>query len=379
MKFVVDQNIRGAGETFSRHGDLQFMEGRLISAEHVQDADVLIIRTATRVDESLLRGSNVGFVGTTSIGTDHLDIGWLERNGIAWSNAPGCNADSAAQYTLAMIWLACQRLGRSLFEQRVGIVGRGNVGSRLEHLLQALGVETLANDPPLADLGETGLVSLGEALGCSIVSLHVPLSTETPYPTLNMIGERELSRMPDGALLVNAARGDVIDGDALLRELQSGRLQAALDVWPGEPLFSAELLQRTVVATPHVAGYSLDGKRNGTDMVYRAFCKWAGIEPVARSGTNAAATGPTALELELTPGDDPVTAALEAACFVSLHDKAMGRLVPLDPVKRAAGFDRLRRDYPDRRDFHAWRVTGADPAGAALLDRLGFVVTQMSD
>lgn len=373
MRIVVDQNIRGAGESFGHHGDLQFMEGRLISAEDVKDADALIIRTATRVDARLLEGSRVRFVGTTSIGTDHLDIRWLEHNGIAWSNAPGCNADSAAQYTLAMIWLACRRLGKPLPEQRVGIVGRGNVGSRLERLMRALGVKTLANDPPLADRGEPGLVSLDEVLGCGIVSLHVPLETAGPYPTGKMVGARALSRMPDGALLVNAARGDVVDGEALLKELEDGRLHAALDVWPGEPLFSAELLRRVVVATPHVAGYSLDGKRNGTGIVYRAFCDWAGIEPVAVPAGGSSATGAMP-ELVLSPGDDPVTAALESSCFVARHDEAMARLAPLSPEQRAAEFDRLRREYPPRRDFQAWRVRGADTAGAALLARLGFSI-----
>jgi erythronate-4-phosphate dehydrogenase len=374
LKIIVDQNIRGAGETFGHHGELQFMEGRLISASDVKDADVLIIRTATRVDGSLLEGSSVGFVGTTSIGTDHLDTDWLDRKGITWSNAPGCNADSAAQYTLAMIWLACQRLGKPLYEQRVGIVGRGNVGSRLERLLHALGVETLANDPPLADRGESGLVSLDEVLNCGIVSLHVPLETEGPYPTVRMIGARQLSRMPDDALLVNAARGDVIDGEALLQELTTGRLHAALDVWPGEPLFSADLLQQVVVATPHVGGYSLDGKRNGTDMVYLAFCEWAGIEPRNLPAGNAPAGGDPERELRLTPGDDPMTCALEATCFVPRHDEAMGRLVSLSVEQRAAEFDRLRKEYPSRRDFHAWTVRGADPATAALLARLGFSI-----
>jgi len=350
------------------------MEGRLISAEDVNDADVLIIRTATKVDRSLLENSNVRFVGTTSIGTDHLDTDWLDRQGIGWSNAPGCNADSAAQYTLAMIWLACQRLGRPLAEQRVGIVGRGNVGFRLERLLNAIGVETLANDPPLADRGETGLVSLDEALECNIVSLHVPLETQGPYPTLNLVGAPQMARMPDNSLLVNAARGDLISGEALLNELLNRRLHAALDVWPGEPFISADLLARIVVATPHVAGYSEDGKRNGTRMVYDAFCQWAGIEP-----GQVTSTGLDNPELALAPGEDPITAALEAACFVARHDEAMASLVPLSIDQRAAEFDRLRREYPSRRDFQAWTVRCADASQSGILNKLGIATEQMSD
>jgi len=374
LKIIVDQNIRGAGTTFGNHGDLEFMDGRSISASDVEDAEILIIRTATRVDRDLLGNSRVRFVGTTSIGTDHLDIEWLDQNGIAWSNAPGCNADSAAQYTLAMIWLACQRLGRPLQQQRVGIVGRGNVGSRLQRLLRVLDVDTLANDPQLEDQGEAGLVSLQDALGCDIVSLHVPLEDEGPYPTYRMIGADQLAQMTDHALLVNAARGDVIDGNALLAELLSRRLHAALDVWPGEPFFSSDLLSRTLVATPHVAGYSEDGKRNGTRIVYHAFCDWAGINPHTAPGSKTSVTDLQQPELMLATGEDPLTTALEAACFVPLHDEAMGRLIPLSPEQRAAEFDRLRREYPARRDFQAWTVHGADASGAAVLGRLGFSV-----
>ena len=140
MKIVVDQNIRGAGSTFGRHSKLEVVDGRALRAEHLRDTDVLIIRTTTRIDKHLLQDSPVGFVGTTSIGTDHMDIDWLEQRGISWASAPGCNADSAAQYTLAMMWLACERLGRRLTDQRVGIIGRGNVGSRVQRLLAVLGV-----------------------------------------------------------------------------------------------------------------------------------------------------------------------------------------------------------------------------------------------
>ena len=141
VKIVVDQNIRGIGDTFSHHGEIVLMDGREIRREHLLETDLLIIRTTTRVNAELLAGTPVRFVGTTSIGTDHLDIPWLEANGIRWCNAPGCNADSAAQYTLSMIWLACERLGLDLADLSVGIIGRGNVGSLVKKLMQTLGVK----------------------------------------------------------------------------------------------------------------------------------------------------------------------------------------------------------------------------------------------
>ncbi|NCF63010.1 MAG: DUF3410 domain-containing protein [Gammaproteobacteria bacterium] len=367
MKFIVDRNIRAAEATFGQHGELIMMDGRSIRKRDLADADALIIRTATRADEQLLHDTPVGFVGTTSIGTDHLDIPWLVRQGISWANAPGCNADSAAQYTLAMTWLACERLGRNLQDLRVGIVGRGNVGSRVQKLLAALGVRTVANDPPLADLGEPGLVSLEEALDQDIVSVHVPLTREGPYPTLRFLSTPQLARMPDGALLVNTARGDTMDAKPLLSELKSGRLHAALDVWPGEPVIDPQLLNATTVATPHIAGYSDDGKRKGTLMVYTAFCNWADLE---QSRYEAPSGEP--LKLDVDSGNKGISQILEATCFVNRHDQAMRRLQGLNQSAATAEFDRLRKEYPLRRDFHAWTVRCRDQETADTLGKLGF-------
>lgn len=368
LKIVVDRNIRGAEETFGRHGELVPMEGRAIRRADLADADLLIVRTATRVDADLLQGTPVGFVGTTSIGTDHMDIPWLESAGIGWANAPGCNADSAAQYTLAMIWLACERLGRDLRQQRVGIIGRGNVGSRLQKLLAALDVETLANDPPLADRGFSGLVDQTAVLGCDIVSLHVPLTDSGPYPTRSMIGSEQLARMPRGGLLVNAARGNVVEGASLLKAVRDGTVHAALDCWPNEPRLNHELLERTVVATPHVAGYSDDGKRNGTRIVYQAFCAWAGLAPVGRVADGQR------LALVIKDAESALAEALEAACFVPRHDQALRSLADLPMKTRASGFDALRKDYPYRRDFHGWSVACESKTAARTLSALGFVI-----
>jgi len=370
VNIIVDRNITAAESTFGAHADLRFMDGRAIRHEDLHDCDALIIRTATRVDESLLSGTPVRFVGSTSIGTDHMDLDWLEKNGIAWANAPGCNADSTAQYTLAMIALACERLGRGLTGLTAAVIGCGNVGSRVKALLQQLGLSVVANDPPLADAGKSGLVPLEQALAQDIVCLHVPLTTDGPYPTRGMIDRDVLARMHDKALLVNTSRGNVVQGQALLDELQAGRIHAALDVWPGEPRMDARLLHATTVATPHVAGYSADGKLRGTLMVYRAFCRWAGLQPVADP---AIPEGPP--ELRIPAGQDALASALDAACFVRRHDSEMRALADLPGDLRAAQFDRLRRDYPLRRDFSAWAVYCEDDASTQTLRRLGFCVT----
>ena len=367
MRIVIDRNIPGVDTTFAQHGDIEAVDGRSLDRQRLIHADALIIRSVTRVNAALLEDTAVQFVGTATIGTDHLDTSWLEQRGITWASAPGCNSDAAAQYTLAMIWLACERLERNPSDQSVGIIGRGNVGSRLQQLLAVLGISCLANDPPLADSGTSGLGSLDEALSQDIVCLHVPLTLHGPYPTFRMIDSMQLAKMHDFALLVNTARGDVLDGAALLSQLSIGRLHAALDVWPGEPQLEPVLLKATTVATPHVAGYSMDGKLNGTLMVYEAFCAWLDEPPnpcVYPDGE--------VLEMDLHAVKNPISSALQAACFVPRHDSAMRRLIDLAPNDRALMFDRLRRQYPSRRDFRAWQFHGADKNATSTLHKLGF-------
>ena len=283
MDIVADTNFALLDEFFARHGQIRRIPGREIRAENVRNADVLLLRSITRANAALLEGSNVQFVGTATIGTDHLDLDYLAERQIKWASAPGCNADAAAQYALAMAWLGCQRCGTDLRDLAVGIIGRGNVGSRLQALLNVLEIPSVACDPPLAELGEPGLVDLESALDQPVISMHVPLTHKRPYPTFRMLDARRLSLLPDGALLVNSSRGDVLDGNDLLQELESGRIHAALDVWPEEPELDLHLLDKTLLGTPHIAGYSQQGKQNGSLMIYRAFCEWQGI-PGRRPG-----------------------------------------------------------------------------------------------
>ncbi len=367
MKIVVDRNIPGIDGSFARHGDIERVDGRSLERKQLADADALITRSITRVDAGLLEGTAVRFVGTATIGTDHLDTHWLEQQGITWASAPGCNADAAAQYTLAIIFLACERLGWKAQDQSVGIIGRGNVGSRLQKLLTVLGMSCLANDPPLADSGKSGLVSLDEALSQDIVCLQVPLTRHGPYPTFHMIDAERLAQMNDSALLVNTSRGDVLDGTAVLSQLSNGRLHAALDVWPGEPDIDPALIRATTVATPHVAGYSEDGKLNGTLMIYQAFCKWLGEPPTTRTNKDN-----EFLDIIVHATNNPVSSVLDAVCFVQRHDSAMRRLTDLPPNELAVMFDRLRREYPSRRDFRAWRICRVEKNVALTLNGLGF-------
>jgi erythronate-4-phosphate dehydrogenase len=373
MHIVADANLALLEETFGRHATITRLPGREISAEHLVNADALLLRSVTRANREILDGSAVKFVGTATIGTDHLDIPYLEDRGIHWTSAPGCNANAAAQYSLAMAWLACERRGKDLRDLTVGIIGKGNVGSRLQGLLNVLQIPSVACDPPLADKGETGLVDLATALQQAVISLHVPLTRDGPYPTFQMLGRHQLSGLADGTILVNSSRGNVLVGTALLDAIGQGRISAALDVWPDEPQLSLPLLDCAVVATPHVAGYSLQGKQNGTLMIYHAFCQWAGIEPDAVSG----ATGVLSkLELELEMGVDPVSQLLASSCGVDGDDLTMRSALAAPDCDIAPTFDQLRKSYRLRNDFDAWEVSGASAKRLRLLREMGALTAE---
>lgn len=365
MLIVADQDLPLLDRTFGRHATLRLRPGREISRADLTDADALVVRSITRVGARILAGTPVRFVGTATIGLDHLDTEWLRASGVRWASAPGCNATAAAQYSLAMILLALQRGGRKPDGLSAGVIGRGNVGSRVQGLLHALGVPCVACDPPLQDRGVGGLVSLRRALDNDLVCLHVPLTRRGPCPTWRLLDAATLAGMPDQALLLNTARGDVVDGPALLRELDRGRLQAALDVWPGEPRLDPRLLELCRVATPHVAGYSEQGRQAGVLEVYRAFCHWAGLRPQEPRDRF-----PPARELRVGSGAQALCEAVTAATGVLRDDRALREAARAPDV--AAAFDALRRNYPARPEFRHWRITGSDDATRATLGALGF-------
>jgi erythronate-4-phosphate dehydrogenase len=369
MLIVADENIPGLAATFGLHGKITMINGREISAAALRQADVLLVRSITKVDAMLLTGSPVRFVGSATIGIDHMDVDFLQESGISWCHAPGCNADAAAQYTLAMILLACRRIGLDLATLNAGIVGLGNVGSRLRHLLKVLGVRNVtACDPLLAEAELQGLVGMDVIAKCNLISFHVPLTSEGPYPTRHLANQHFLEKLPAGTLLVNSSRGRVVEANALLDWLARGRGHAALDVWPGEPHIDLRLLGAVTVATPHVAGYSLDGKLNGTRMVYRHFLQWMGLEP-------ASVMPPTPPAPEPLPDADLRSAegAILRVCPVARDDSRLRSCLGADPELPGAEFDRLRKDYPVRRDFSGVRLPEICPGTLArTLLELGF-------
>ena len=358
-RVVVDENVPLAREAFGDAGDVVLVPGRGLDREVLARADALVVRSVTRVDARLLSGTPVRFVGTCTIGTDHLDIPWLESNGIVWTSAPGCNARSVAEFVLASLCRLhlAHRLDLSN-APRIGIVGSGNTGSALETVARALGLTVLRCDPPRQECEGGDFVPLEELLRASdVVSLHVPLVREGEHPTRHLIGRRELSLLKPGAVLVNASRGPVVDAAALLEAITFGQdLSTVLDVFDPEPAFPTALAAKVGQLSPHVAGYSLEGKTEGTRRIREA---------LGRLWQLPDWTPPALPELPV-----PIAAAPDASawdCFATLvlsvydparDDASMRALLGLSDRERAAGFDRLRREYPVRREWASARLNG---------------------
>lgn len=288
-RFLIDDKIpfiRGIIENLPFPGGVEvfYLPASEITPVRVQEADGLLIRTRTHCNEALLAGSRVRFIATATIGFDHIDTDYCARHGIYWTNAPGCNADSVAQYIESALYLLVERLGRPLHSLTLGIVGVGHVGSRVENLARRLGMPVLLCDPPRAEREENPerFVSIDKiAQKADILTFHTPLSREGAHPTYHLADEALFRCMRKGSVLINTSRGEVVNNAALLRALQSGQIRdAVIDVWEGEPNPLPGLLERAFLATPHIAGYSADGKANATRMSLESLCRFYGIAPV---------------------------------------------------------------------------------------------------
>ncbi len=362
MRIVADENIPLLDSFFGDIGDICRVSGRTMTAADVQNADILLVRSVTRVNQALLEGSRVRFVGTCTIGTDHVDRQWLSSNRIAFSAAPGCNANSVVEYVLSVISLHAERRGVANWSKlSVGIVGAGNVGGELAHKLDRLGFDVLCCDPPRAEQ-ENGdgqeFVSLEDAMACDVVTLHTPLTREGGYPTLHLFGRERLAALREHQLLINTSRGEVIDGSALLGRLEEPNAPAVvLDVWEHEPRIHAGLLDRVWLATPHIAGYSLEGKVQGSEMVYQALSRYMGLP--ARKQAGQFLPEPALAKLSFTSAAEEMDSANIAirSCYDPRRDDARMRLAMSLPTdEQAPAFDRLRRDYPVRREFSSVKI-----------------------
>lgn len=283
MKLIVDDKIPFIkGEVEKVADEVLYLPGAEINASDVHDADALIVRTRTLCNRTLLEGSRVQFIATATIGFDHLDTDYLSKAGISWSNCPGCNADSVAQYIHSVLLLLQNERNLQLPHSTLGIIGVGHVGSRVLRVAQSLGMKVLCCDAPRTDQGEQGFIGFDEIVEkCDVISFHVPLIREGRYRTIHMADEKFFERLARVPYIINTSRGEVVDNEALLGALNKGRVaDAVIDVWENEPDINTALLERVFLGTPHIAGYSADGKANATRMSLEALCLHFGIDNV---------------------------------------------------------------------------------------------------
>ena len=370
MKILVDENMPYAVELFSRLGEVQAVPGRPIPTEALATADALMVRSVTKVNESLLGNTPVKFVGTATAGTDHVDDNWLQQAGIGFSAAPGCNAIAVVEYVFSSLLILAQRDGFSLRDKTVGIVGVGNVGSRLNARLTAFGVRTLLCDPPRARQDNSeDFVDINQLVAkADILTFHTPLNMSGADNTFHLVDAAMLAALKPGAILINACRGEVVDNAALLDALNGEKkLTAVLDVWEPEPDLSLALLEKVAIGTAHIAGYSLEGKARGTTQVFEAYSQFIGQPqqiPLS-SLLPAPEFGEVTLRGELS---EAKLLRLAHLVYDVRRDDA--------PLRRVAGksgeFDRLRKFYEERREWSSLRVHCDNQATADLLNKLGF-------
>jgi erythronate-4-phosphate dehydrogenase len=380
MKIIADANIPFVAECFSSIGDVTAVGGRQITPAVVVDADVLLVRSITPVDKDLLTGSKVRFVASATIGVDHIDADYLQRQGIGFASAPGSNANSAAEYVIAGLLEIGQKHEIDLEGRSIGIIGVGNVGSRVASKAAALGMDVRLNDPPLQrQTGDAKYRPLNELYVCDFITCHTPLTFEGQDKTYHLADGEFFKSLKPGCVFFNASRGGVVDTGALKAAIRSEQLAAAvLDVWEGEPNIDAELLQMVDIGTPHIAGYSLDGKITGMIMIYNAVCEHFSIEP--RFGIEDFLPKPAVRELTVEPGVESehqaILDAVHEVYSIARDDAALREILDSPAGERGNIFDGLRKNYPVRREFQNTRVSveGGSSSLASKLAGIGFNV-----
>jgi erythronate-4-phosphate dehydrogenase len=393
MKIYFDENMPFATEFFTelsyfndgiigKKGELVPFSGRTLTAEQVADADVLLVRSITQVNEQLLHlNDKISFVGSATIGTDHIDLSYLAKRNISFHSAPGCNAISVAEYVLSALVVLAERYLLNLSSLTVGIVGGGNTGTRLSEKLSALGIEHKICDPLLEiqqsqqqaedksckPSDKRNYVSLSDILACDVISLHVPKVVGGDYATDKLINANNLALLREDQILISACRGDVIDNHALLALKASGHaLKVVLDVWQGEPEVLEALIPYTEIATAHIAGYSLEGKARGSEMLYQALCQQLEIMPKYQLKNFLPSASIPRVEINQDFSQILLSQLVKMVYDVRRDDAIFRQQLFVQ------GFDSLRKNYPVRREFSAVTVTLSSKTLSDVPHRLGF-------
>ena len=374
MKIVCDDKIPFLKGVFEPYAEVVYLPGKQTAPQDVRDADAIITRTRTACNEALLKGSKVKVIATATIGFDHIDTAWCESNGIIWKNAPGCNSWSVKQFIASVLVTLARRHGFDLRDKTLGVVGVGNVGSKVAEIASLLGMKVLLNDPPRARReGPEGFVSLDEIIAkADLITCHVPLNREGEDRTVHLFDEKRISMLRPDQILMNSSRGQVVDNAALRAALAEGRLLGAqIDTWENEPGIDLQLLDLVDIATPHIAGYSADGKANGTTASVRTVASVLGL-PLTEWAPSDIPAPEQSLEFTLDAAGKSLQDVLSEAILHTydvMEDDAKLRRSP-------ELFEKLRGDYQIRRELTAFTLTlknGTDEQ-ADILSRMGFTV-----
>ena len=372
LKIIADDKIPFLKGVLEPYSDVVYLPGAKITANDVRSADAIFTRTRTKCDESLLSKSSVKLIATATIGYDHIDTAYCDAAGIRWVNAPGCNSGSVQQYITAAIATLVYQRRLKLPELTLGIIGVGHVGSKVAQLGHSLGMRVLLNDPPRADQeGPEAFMSLVQLLpACDIITFHTPLTKEAPYPTYHLASDHFFDRMKNGAIFINTSRGPVTDSKALQRATKTKLSEFVLDVWENEPLLDATLLASAFIGTPHIAGYSSDGKANGTAACVHEFCDFFGLDALKKWYPKSIPPPPMPTIFSL----DGTVKSNEQILY-----EAVTHTYPIredsDRLKKSPEtFEEQRGKYQVRREFHHFTIQPKNihPGIMASLKNIGF-------
>lgn len=361
MKIVADNKIPYLKGILEQYAEVVYLPGKAIKKQDVLNADALLIRTRTICDENLLSGTNVRFIGTATIGYDHIDTDYCDKNNIRWVNAPGCNAASVMQYVICSLLTLSLEENMDISEKTIGIIGVGNVGKKVATICRQFGMNVLLNDPPRAQ-HEAGFVDLKTiATESDIITFHTPLTIHGEFATFHLADDDFFNSLKKRPVIINTARGEVVDTESLLRAMQAGRIsETIIDCWENEPEINRLLLQHSFLSTPHIAGYSADGKANASRMVltdlsdyFRLNMDLTGIVPPDIENN----------EIDLNAFPNHRT---ENALLKTYNPKIDSDLLRKNPED----FESFRENYPLRREFNAYTVQNANAEEAAFFNVL---------
>jgi erythronate-4-phosphate dehydrogenase len=378
VNIVADEQIAFVHETFSRIGKVQTMPPEAITARAVRHADILFIRSVTKVSAALLRGSRMRIIGTATSGIDHVDTALLRERGIKLISAPGCNARAVAEYVLASLVSIADDEEFKLQGKTIGIIGAGHVGSLVARFCRAMGMKLILNDPPLAAKSRTKnhrFRPITEIMrNADIISLHVPLTDTGRYATRHMVNDEFFARLKKKIILINTSRGAVIDENALLNARRTGKISAlVLDVWEHEPGISGAVLEIADIGTPHIAGHSFLGRLRGTAIVYDQLCQdlsikkpgdWSplSLAPVDRHRTVSVAC-------HAKTEEEAIRQVVHQIYDPGLDDQELRKYLRLARSEQPRYFKHLRDSYQLRPEFGEIKIRGR-PCSYELLKKI---------